>query len=171
MKRLIIKFSLALLLCQSTEAKIAPHFQGDLLGGGRASLTELLEKAQTQKHALLVCFWATWCTPCMQELKAVADKMMLDKSIPLDVLTVNVDTSETSTDVKPTLKLYKFDLPVVLDPKHEIFSKYQDSKTLPFSVLISPKGDIAETFSGYNEDMFSKIKQVAGGTKETNAQN
>ncbi len=135
-------------------AKIAPTFQGDLLSGGRAKLQDYLK----ENRSLLICFWASWCTPCMEELKMVKEKMQAETGLPLDVLTVNVDTSDTASDVKPTLKMYKFDFPVVLDPKHEIFSKYHETKTLPFSVLLSAKGEMLSVFNGYSENMFTEIK-------------
>jgi peroxiredoxin len=144
---------------QSVLAKIAPSFTGDLLSGGRTSLAKHLKEAKDNNKMILLSFWASWCSPCMQELKEITQKMKEDKTLPLQVLTVNVDTSETASDVKPTLKLYQFDVPVITDPKHDIFGKYQPAKSLPFSVLISPTGEIKETFSGYNEEMFNKIKQ------------
>lgn len=154
MKKSILGF---LLLSQISFAAVAPQFQGDLLQGGRTSLKQSLK----QDRVLLLCFWATWCTPCMQELKSISEKLKQDPTLPLDVLTVNVDTSETSSDVKPTMKLYQFDVPVILDPKHEIFTKYQEAKTLPYSVLIQSNGAIAKTYSGYNEELFNEAKALA----------
>ncbi|MSP18123.1 MAG: TlpA family protein disulfide reductase [Bdellovibrionales bacterium] len=139
-------------------AKIAPSFQGELMGGGRVNLADELGKDHSK--ALLLCFWATWCAPCMQELKQVTEKLKNDPTIPLKLLTINVDTAETASDVSPTLKLYDFKIPVIKDQKHEIFSKYQDAKTLPFSVLIKPNGEIAETFNGFHETMFTKVREA-----------
>jgi peroxiredoxin len=108
---------------------------------------------------LILCFWASWCTPCLQELKEVSTRLKNDPSLPLDMLAINVDTSETASDVGPTLKLYGFDFPVVMDQKHTIFSKYQGAKSLPFSALISPEGEISKTFSGFDEQMFEEVKK------------
>lgn len=154
----LAKFFLLITMSTVSFGKIAPGFQGDLLGGGRISLSE--ELAKEPRKGLLLCFWATWCTPCMQELKLVTEKLKADPNLPIRVLTVNVDTPETASDVKPTLKLYQFKVPVIADHKHEIFSKYQDSKTLPFSVLIKPNGEIAETFNGFHEEMFARAKEA-----------
>jgi thiol-disulfide isomerase/thioredoxin len=163
------KFSIALavLISMQSFAKIAPSFTGDLLSGGRTSLSKHLKEAKDNNKLILLSFWASWCAPCMQELKEITQKMKEDKNLPLQVLTVNVDTSETASDVKPTLKLYKFDVPVITDPKHEIFGKYQPAKSLPFSVLIGANGEIQETFSGYNEEMFNKIKEHTAQLKGT----
>lgn len=146
--------------------KIAPSFQAQTVDGKRIQLKEMLKP----DRGLLLSFWATWCAPCLEELGHVTDALKKDPAMKLDVLAVNVDTSETASDVKPTIKLYKFEVPIALDPKHEIFSKYQSAKTLPFSVLLSPTGEILETFNGYNEGMIPMIqKKLSALGKGTNA--
>lgn len=90
----------------------------------------------------------------------VTEKLKADPKFPVRVLTVNVDTPETASDVRSTMRLYKFQMPVITDSKHEIFSKFQDSKTLPFSVLIKPNGQIVETFNGFHEEMFAKVQEA-----------
>lgn len=139
-------------------AKIAPSFQGELLSGGRSGMRQFLRP----NRGLLLSFWASWCAPCLEELKHVTEKLKSDPSLPLDLLTVNVDRSETLADVKPTLKLYRFSFPVILDSRHEIFSKYQQADTLPFSVLIGPDGELLTSFTGYNETMFPAIQRFLG---------
>ncbi len=137
-------------------AKPAPPFQGDRLGGGRLSLKESLKN---DRH-LLLSFWATWCVACIEELKTVQEKLKANPSIRLDLVTVNVDLPESASDVRPTMKLYGFNFPVILDPKHEIFSKYQADKSLPYSVLISPTGEMARSFQGYSESLFSEVQSL-----------
>ncbi|NBX93185.1 MAG: TlpA family protein disulfide reductase [Proteobacteria bacterium] len=136
-------------------AKPAPPFQAELLGGRRISLKQSLKPGR----GLILCFWATWCAPCLQELKEVSTRLKNDPTLPLDMLAVNVDTAETASDVGPTLKLYGFDFPVAMDPRHEIFSKYQSSKSLPFSALVNNRGEISKTFSGFHEQMMDEIKK------------
>ena len=160
-----------MVLSQVAPAKVAPPFQGQTIQGAKVSLKESLKP----NRVLLLTFWASWCSPCLEELNHVTTRLRNEPSTPMDLLTVNVDTSETASDVKPTLKLHKFEMPVILDPKHEIFGKYHQGKTLPYSVLIGPDGQIEETFNGYHEEMFTKIKQVIAAKattsplKETNA--
>lgn len=147
---------LLLLVGNLAFAKTAPNFRGELLGGGRTSLEESLKEGR----ALLVCFWASWCVPCIEELKTVSAKLKANPEIPLDVLAINVDTSETFAEVKPVLKRNDFKFPVLLDQTHEIFAKYQPSKVLPFSALLSSKGEIASTFEGYHEEMFQVVQRL-----------
>jgi peroxiredoxin len=146
----------ALVFSSLAFGKVAPSFYGELMGGGRVSLKQYLKP----DRGLLLCFWASWCGPCLQELANVSEKLKKDPSLPLDVLAVNVDSSETTADIKPTLRLHKLSFPVILDPTHEIFSKYHADKTLPFSVLLGPDGNIETTFNGFHDGMFEKVLEV-----------
>ena len=133
----------------------APSFEGKLLNGNRIRLHSQL----TPGRALLISFWATWCSPCLEELRLITETLRTTSDLPLDFLTINVDASETSSDILPTLKLYHFSFPVILDPKQEIFSKYNRNKALPFSVLIDPDGKILETYNGFHADMMANLRQ------------
>lgn len=137
-------------------AKSAPPFRGETLSGKRITLQESLK----ENRYLLLSFWATWCTGCIEELKHVSAKLETSPELALDLLTVNVDLPETAADVKPTMRLYGFSFPVVADPKHEIFSKYQLDKSLPFSMLISPQGEIIQAFQGYSESLFTQVETL-----------
>jgi peroxiredoxin len=158
-------FSLVIIVGLSATgfAKQAPQFQAELIDGKRSSLKQNLKPGR----ALLVSFWATWCTPCLQELKEVSTRLRENPELPIDLLTINVDTAETSSDVAPTLRLHGFKFPVALDPKHEIFSKYQGSKSLPFTALVDSNGEILKTFSGYDEKMFDEVRNELNLDKNT----
>ena len=134
----------------------APSFRAETLRGESLELRNLIKP----KRGVLVAFWASWCTPCIEELKHVQEHLRKHPEFPMEVVTVNVDTSETSTDVIPTLRMYGFEFPVVLDPKHEIFNRYHTSKTLPFSVLVGPSGEIEKTFNGFQNHMFRDIDEA-----------
>lgn len=163
MTRVLVTFCILMAgVLAVASAREAPNFRGETTTGDRVSLKESLKPGR----ALLVCFWATWCTPCMEELRTVSQKLRADPSLPLDVLAINVDTAETSSDVKPTVRMMGFPFPVVLDPRHEIFSRYQDAKTLPYSVLVTPTGEIAQVFNGYDDKMIEKARLAV---KATNA--
>lgn len=151
---------IALLIAAPGFARPAPAFRGTALGGRTIALQDQLKP----NRGLLVCFWATWCMPCLEELKHVQEHVKAHPEFPLDVLAVNVDTSETSADVAPTVKLFKIEFPVLLDPKHEIFAKYQSEKQLPFSVLVNGQGQWEKSFQGFQPDLFAQIDTTLKGT-------
>ncbi|MCB9255464.1 MAG: TlpA family protein disulfide reductase [Bdellovibrionaceae bacterium] len=137
---------------------VAPNFTGEKIDGSRVSLSDVLK----EKRALMLCFWASWCVPCLEELSQLAQGLAKNTDLPLDVLTVNVDTAETNEDVRPTMKAYGLKFPVVLDPSHKIFARYQQQGSLPFSVLINSKGEVVESFNGLHEGMFESLKKKVG---------
>ncbi len=157
----MVRFGLTLSLALGplALAKPAPLFKGELLGGKSYSLAESVKP----NRGVLVCFWASWCAPCLEELKSVGEYVKSHPEFPIDVVTVNVDTSDTSSDVAPTVKLYGIQFPVLLDPSHEIFSKFQSSKQLPFSVLVDGQGQVGKSFQGYQADLFSQIDSTLRG--------
>ncbi len=130
----------------------APFFQSETTDGKSYSLKDKLKDGKP----VLISFWATWCQPCVDELNTL--KTRLGKDSGVEVVAVNVDTSETSSDVRPTMRLHKIEFPTILDPKHQIFSKYNSTKAVPFSVLVSAKGEILATYSGYSEEMMKKLE-------------
>jgi thiol-disulfide isomerase/thioredoxin len=150
-----------ILLCSiQLQAAHAPSFPATLMDGSRTTLEEMLPKDKV----MLISFWATWCVPCLQELSMLSTQMQSQK-IPVKVITVNVDTSETKSQVRSTVERLKkdagFAFDVVLDPTHAIFSKYQPTAALPFSVLVASDGSILESFSGYQQTMMSRIQTLA----------
>lgn len=159
------KILLCLLFSSVALARIAPSFRAETMDGRSISLRNELKA----DRVLLLSFWASWCTNCLDELKVVTTNLKTDNHLPLDLLTINVDDGETASEVKPTLRCNDFKFPVVLDPKREIFGKFRSDFSLPFSVLIGPSGEILETFNGYSEDMFSKVKAAIAEFKKSGA--
>lgn len=149
MKTLVV----LLLLSTPLFAAQAPNFQGETTDGKKFSLKESIKSGRP----LLISFWATWCQPCLDELNNIK-KRLNKETAGVDVIAINVDTAETTSDVKSTIRLYKIEFPVILDPTHQIFAKFNSTKAVPFSVLVGSKGEILQTYSGYSEEMMAKLE-------------
>lgn len=152
---------LAAFVSVSAFAVSAPDFRERTLDGKQLQLREQLKPGR----AVLLTFWATWCGPCLDELRTVTGELAKDASIPLDVVSVNVDAPDTAADIRPVAKLNGLKFPVVLDAKQDIFGRYNPQKTLPFSVLIDEHGSVVTTFSGYQESMFATIRKAVASAK------
>lgn len=157
------RFALTLLLVAGNALALsAPDFRERTLDGKQLSLREQLKPGR----AVLLTFWATWCGPCLEELRSVSEQLAKDATFPLDVISVNVDAPDTAADVRPVAKLHGLKFPIVLDAKQEIFGRYHPQKTLPFSVLIDERGAVVTTFSGYQETMFTTIRTAVASAKK-----
>lgn len=149
-------FLMGMVSCAMVMAKTAPSFQGSTIMGTRINLNDALK----ENKAVLLSFWASWCTPCIEELAQTEQHLSRHPELPLKVITVNVDTAETASNVAPAIRLNGIVFPVILDPNHEIFAKYQAERSLPFSVIINHDGAIVKTFNGYHDTMFDEITQA-----------
>jgi peroxiredoxin len=96
-----------------------------------------------------VCFFASWCGLCRQEMmfvKDLADSLYKDRLCMVAVCIENNYEQEQQEFVKNTGLTCK----VLLDSGKAVAKKYHMKKQLPYSVLITDKGIVYTTVSGYS---------------------
>jgi thiol-disulfide isomerase/thioredoxin len=104
--------------------------------------------AQWKGKTLLVNFWATWCTPCVQEMPELS-KMQTGNKVPnLQIIGIGIDSTaniqEFSTKLKISYPLYVADV-----AGSDLLRKFGDpAGGLPFSLLITPDGHVKKTYLG-----------------------
>lgn len=101
-----------------------------------------------KKQAVLMNFWATWCKPCLVELKHLQKLYDKYRSKGFVVLAVSMDGPETAAKVKPFIKRYKLTFPVVIDTETSIVKLYNSKHAAPFSVFLK-KGRVVRTREGF----------------------
>ena len=95
--------------------------------------------ADYRGRVVLLNFWATWCTPCRDEMPSIGQLRKKLAGRGFDVLAVNVD--EPDSRVRKFLTEVPLDFPVVLDPGGRT-TKAWNVRILPASYLIGPDGRI-----------------------------
>jgi cytochrome c biogenesis protein CcmG, thiol:disulfide interchange protein DsbE len=113
----------------------APPFSLERVGGGQVSLEDLSGKL------VLLDFWATWCTPCIQEIPVLNDIYAAHRGRGLEVIGIAIEDLEP-----PKLLEWMRERGVtypVLSGTTEVAMQY-DAETLPQHVLISTDGRILE---------------------------
>ncbi len=99
----------------------------------------------------IISFWATWCKPCIKELKNV--NSLLDewiKEYDLELVAISVDDSRNAVKVKPTVNALNWDFDVLLDPNGEL-QRAMNVANPPVTFLIDREGKIVYTHTGYVE--------------------
>ena len=110
------------------------------------------------KKCVVLHFWATWCTPCMQELPAVKEISNLYKSKDVQIISIALPCSKYS-DYLTTLKRYQMDWIQIYNDTG-IFNKYGNQAT-PRICLIDKTGKLVYDKGGYakNDPELSELKE------------
>ncbi len=107
-----------------------PDFTAPLYGGGRFSL------ADTRGKVTVINFWATWCTPCVNELPHFEK---LYQTYPEDVAVIAVHSDLVTDDVDAYLANFDYTIPFALD-EEGVVAAYGGSTMLPQTIVLDRNG-------------------------------
>lgn len=131
------------------------------MNGSSIPFNQAFEKGKVT----LVSFWATWCIPCKKEIIAIRNNMdTWKKDVDFNYVTVSVDDSRATAQVKAYAKSQGWDFPYYQDPNSDL-KRSLNFQNVPFSLIIGKDGKIAYMQSGYEaggeEILFTKMKEIA----------
>jgi peroxiredoxin len=115
---------------------IAPDFTTRTLDGATVRLSQYRGKP------VLLNFWATWCTPCQDEMPLIQRASDIYKGQGLVVLAVNYQQTNASS-MKAFLRKVDAHFPAVYDPAGQIAAEYGVNVGLPMSVFIDRSGKVS----------------------------
>lgn len=162
------KLTAALAMCLLYIGSYAQDIKADLpstpvkdLQGSNVAFNQTFEK----NKVTLVSFWATWCIPCKKEIKSIRDNMKAwQAEVDFNYMTVSVDDSRATAQVKSYAKSQGWDFPTYLDPNSDL-KRSLNFQNVPFTIIVDKEGKIAFMQSGYEAGgekiLFAKIKELA----------
>ena len=113
----------------------APDFYAELYG-----LTPTtFHLGEYRGKTVIVNFWATWCTPCCNELPHFDE---LSRNHPEDVVVIALHSNMVTDDVENYLSQFDYQMPFGLDTTGEIIAAFHGSTMLPQTVVINADGII-----------------------------
>ena len=118
----------------------APNFTLPGLDGKMVSLADYKGKV------VLLNIWATWCSPCVEEMPSMEKLYQQLKTEDFEILAVSMDISGTEA-VLPFMKKYKLSFPALTDTEGAIKSLYQTTG-VPETFIIDKDGTIVEKVIG-----------------------
>jgi thiol-disulfide isomerase/thioredoxin len=136
----------------------------DELDGSTSDLSGYLKKGP-----VYVTFWALWCVPCLQELRAMNGVAERNAKEPFTILAVNEDSPKSLAKVKAYVSSQGYAFPVILDPNAQLLQIF-NGQVLPFSVLLGRDGKVVNTRTGYlqgdekqiEEDILKAVRNAKG---------
>ncbi|MFT7592073.1 MAG: cytochrome c biogenesis protein CcmG/thiol:disulfide interchange protein DsbE [bacterium] len=105
----------------------------------------------TNGKITIVSFWATWCKPCIKELRNLNDVIDdWNEAYNVELVAVSVDDSRNSARVKPFADGQGWDFDILLDPNGEL-QRDMNVTNPPVTYLVDQNGKIVYTHTGYLE--------------------
>ena len=124
--------------------QVAPDFSVEMLDGRTIKLSELRGKV------VMLCFWATWCPPCRQEM-AHLQEGVIDHFAGKDLVVLPISRGEKRDVVEKFLADNGYTFGVGLDPERAIYDLYA-SNFVPRTFIINKRGKVVYRVAGYDEE-------------------
>lgn len=156
-----IFFSLAVMLSLSLSASAQfPSVQLKDLEGKPVDAATLSNDGKP----FVVSFFATWCKPCLRELKAIAEVYPdWQEETGMKLIAISVDEAQNAGKVRPLVDAKGWDYEVLLDTNGELKAAL-GIQSIPHLFIIDGNGKIVETKSGYTEGsedhIIEKIREL-----------
>ena len=138
----------------------APAFKMKDLDGNEVTLESL------KGSVVVIDFWATWCGPCRKGLPKIDEfaKWAKENGKPVKVFGVNtMEESEGPEDLLRKVgefwKKQSFSFPTLLDADGAVNKAY-GVQGIPFTVVIDPKGNIADVHMGLAPTLVDDLKKA-----------
>lgn len=139
-------------------AKI-PEFSFASLDNSSITLT----KTSFKEKYLLIDFWATWCGPCVGELKFLHKAYEMYHNNGLEIMSISFDQSP---DIVRRFRSTKWPMPwhnVVVDEKDQPDVSQTFEVAFPRPILVDPKGRIIEMDDNLRgEELEKTLKKYLG---------
>ena len=112
----------------------APAFTLKTLDGSPASLSDYAG------HPVLINFWASWCSPCRDEMPLIIAAYQGHQQAGLVVLAIDLTDQEGSTkDIRKFQTEFQMPFPVLLDEKGKARKLYA-LRGVPTSIFVGADG-------------------------------
>lgn len=112
------------------------------ISGGKVFESEFSNKI------LILNFWASWCSPCVDELPSLISLMTdLGDSAYLVAISGDESSEELIVFLKSFPNINRKNIRIVFDQNHELMKKFKVER-LPESFIFNPKGKLVKKISG-----------------------
>ena len=111
----------------------APDFTLETLNGGSFSL------ATMRGRWVILNFWATWCTPCADEMPAL-QTIANERSGEIALFGINMN--EEADAIRTYMTRYRLSFPILMNPDDATYANYQLELGIPQTVIVSPQGQM-----------------------------
>ena len=153
MKRGIITILLALFML-STYAALPDVTLKDI-NGKEVKIADLSRSGKP----IIISFFATWCKPCIRELKAIHELYPdWQDETGVEMYIVSIDEGQDAQRVAPMVNGFGWEYKVLLDP-NGTFKRAMNVQNIPHLFVIDSKGKTVYNHVGYTDGCETEIEK------------
>lgn len=105
----------------------------------------------------VISFFATWCKPCLRELRAIHEYYPdWQEETGMKLIAISTDEAQNVHKVKPLVDSEGFEYEVLLDSNQDL-QRALGIQMIPYVMIIDGNGNIVETRNGYTDGSESHI--------------
>jgi thiol-disulfide isomerase/thioredoxin len=105
--------------------------------------------------AVYLDFWASWCGPCLRSMPELKKRAEEYSKLGIYVAAINTDDVDPEGKAKKTKKEYEMDIPWLIEPEDEPFSKALRIDSIPRVIMLDPSGQVI--YNGHPNDAELKV--------------
>lgn len=112
----------------------------------------------------VISFFATWCKPCLRELRAI-NELYPDwqDETGMKLIAISTDEAQNVHKVKPLVDSEGFEYEVLLDSNQDL-QRSLGIQMIPYVMIVDGQGNIVETRNGYTDGseahIIEKIREL-----------
>ncbi len=129
----------------------APDFTVQMLDGSRVILS------RTEGKPTLLIFWATWCTPCREELAHLQEGIIDVYGDSIRVLPIS--RGEKREVVEAFINQMGYTFNVGIDPDQKVYNNYA-TNFIPRCFVIEANGNVLYSGVGYDEAVAAEVRDA-----------
>ena len=147
MKQVIVALAIAFCFSIMAEAQTVASIDLKNLEGMTVNPLDIVGKG----NPTVICFWATWCSPCKRELNNYMDYYVdWQEENGVEIIAVSIDDSRSMSRVAPFVTSSGWEYEVLLDPGRD-FARAMQVINVPHTFLVNGKGEVVWTHNNYSE--------------------